>query len=58
MEYNASTVKYRFWFVETRETARLLAEHTPEEAQRIAYEEKAYTSPIRKHICLLNILCN
>lgn len=42
MEYNASTVKYRFWFVETRETARLLAEHTPEEAQRIAYEGNLY----------------
>lgn len=42
MEYNASTVKYRFWFVETRETARLLAEHTPEETQRIAYEGNLY----------------
>lgn len=42
MEYSASTVKYRFWFVETRETARLLAEYTPEEAQRIAYEGNLY----------------
>ncbi len=28
MEYNASATKHLFWFVETRETARLLGNHS------------------------------
>lgn len=42
MEYNASATKYLFWFVETRETARLLNAHTMEEVRDIVIEDNLY----------------
>ena len=33
MEYNASATKHLFWFVETRETARLLGNHSMDEVK-------------------------
>ena len=41
-EYSASGVKHLLWFVETRETARLLQEKTPEEVRSIVLEENIY----------------
>ncbi|MCI8280841.1 MAG: DUF1819 family protein [Lachnospiraceae bacterium] len=46
MEYNASATKYLFWFVETRETARLLETHSMDQArQRIIEENFISRSP-------------
>ncbi len=42
MEYNASATKYLFWFVETRETARLLNAHTMDEVKDIVIEDNLY----------------
>ena len=42
MEYSASAMKYSFWFVETRETARMLTDHSPEEVRGIVIEENVY----------------
>ena len=42
MEYNASATKQLFWFVETRETARLLGSHSMDEARRIVIDENLY----------------
>ncbi len=42
MEYNASATKYLFWFVETRETARLLGNHTMDEVRQIVIDENLY----------------
>ena len=42
MEYSASAMKYSFWFVETRETARMLIDHSPEEVRGIVIEENVY----------------
>ena len=42
MEYNASATKYLFWFVETRETARLLNAHTMDEVRDIVIEDNLY----------------
>ena len=41
-DYNASSVKYNFWFVETRETARLLSVHTMDEIRQIVIDENLY----------------
>lgn len=42
MEYNASATKYLFWFVETRETARLLGTRSMDEVRQIVIEENLY----------------
>ncbi len=42
MEYNASATKYLFWFVETRETARLLGNHSMDKVRQIVLEENLY----------------
>lgn len=42
MEYNASATKYLFWFVETRETARLLGNHSMDEVRQIVIDENLY----------------
>ncbi|MBQ8665326.1 MAG: DUF1819 family protein [Lachnospiraceae bacterium] len=42
MEYNASATKHLFWFVETRETARLLESHTMDEVRQIVIDENLY----------------
>lgn len=41
-EYNASAVKHLFWFVETRETARLLGNHSMDEVRQIVIDENLY----------------
>ena len=38
MEYSASAVKYRLWFVETRETARMLQNVSAEEVRNVSQE--------------------
>ena len=42
MEYNASATKHLFWFVETRETARLLGSHSMDEVRQIVIDENLY----------------
>ena len=42
MEYNASATKHLFWFVETRETARLLGTHSKDEVRQIAIKKNLY----------------
>ena len=42
MDYNASSTKHLFWFVETRETARLLGSHTMDEVRQIVIDENIY----------------
>ncbi len=42
MDYNASATKHLFWFVETRETARLLGNHTMDEVRQIVIDENLY----------------
>lgn len=42
MEYNASATKHLFWFVETRETARLLGNHSMDEVRQIVIDENLY----------------
>ncbi|MBR3244377.1 MAG: DUF1819 family protein [Parasporobacterium sp.] len=42
MDYSASSVKYSFWFVETRETARLLKDRTLDETRIYICEENIY----------------
>ncbi len=42
MEYNASATKHLFWYVETRETARLFAAHTMDEIKQIVIDDNLY----------------
>lgn len=42
MEYKASAVKHLFWFVEAKETARLLEAHAMEEVREIVLRENLY----------------
>ena len=41
-EYKASAVKHLFWFVEAKETARLLEAHAMEEVREIVLRENLY----------------
>jgi len=50
MEYSASGVKYLLWFVETRETARLLKDHSPDEVREMALNENIYQQKDRSRI--------
>lgn len=50
MEYSASGVKYLLWFMETRETVRLLKDHSPEEARERVLEENIYQQKDRRRI--------
>ena len=42
MEYNASATKHLFWFVEIRETARLLGNHSMDEVKQIVIDKNLY----------------
>lgn len=42
MDYSTGIVSKLFWFVETRETAKLLQNHTYEEIRKMAIEENIY----------------
>lgn len=50
MEYSASGVKYLLWFVETRETARMLKEYSPDEIREMALNENIYQQKDRSRI--------
>ncbi len=50
MEYNASATKHLFWFVETRETARLLGNHSMDEVRRIIIDENLYRQKSRARL--------
>ena len=50
MEYSASGVKYLLWFMETRETACLLKDHSPEEVRELVLEENIYQQKDRRRI--------
>lgn len=50
MEYSASGVKYLLWFVETRETARLLKDHSPDEVREMVLNENIYQQKDRSRI--------
>ena len=42
MEYSAGNVSNRFWFVETKETARLLQNNSMEEVKQIVIDQNLY----------------
>ena len=42
MEYSAGNVSNLLWFVEMRETAKLLQNHDVQEVQRMVVEENIY----------------
>ena len=42
MEYSASATKHLFWFVETRETARLLGTKSMDEVRQNVIEDNLY----------------
>lgn len=42
MEYSAASVKFLLWFVETRETLKLLKEHNIDEVRNIVVENNVY----------------
>ena len=42
MDYNASATKHLFWFVETKETARLLGNYSMDEIKQIVIDENLY----------------
>lgn len=50
MEYIASAVKYRLWFVETRETARMLQNCSAEEVRNTVIRENIYQQRDRSRI--------
>ena len=50
MEYNASAVKHLLWFVETRETIRLLQKYTSEEAKKRIIEDNIYQQKDRSRL--------
>ena len=61
MEYNASATKHLFWYVETRETARLFAIHTMDEIKQIViddnlYQQKSDSRLINEFSCIRNRL--
>lgn len=50
MEYSASSVKYLLWFMETRETTRLLKDHSPEKVRELVLEQNIYQQKDRRRI--------
>lgn len=42
MEYSAASVKFLLWYIETKETAKLLREHSFEEIRQMVVEENLY----------------
>lgn len=50
MDYSASGVKYLLWFMETRETVRLLKDHSPEEVRQMVLEKNIYQQKDRRRI--------
>lgn len=57
MEYSASATKHLFWFVEMRETARLLENHSMEEVRQMIkdgnlYQQKSQARLINEFGCI------
>lgn len=50
MEYSAGSVKYLLWFIETRETARLLKDHSPDEVKSMVLSENIYQQKDRSRL--------
>lgn len=50
MEYSASATKHLFWFVETKETARLLEDYTMDEVRQIIINENLYQQKSRARL--------
>ncbi|MCI8658744.1 MAG: DUF1819 family protein [Lachnospiraceae bacterium] len=50
MEYSAGATKHLFWFVETRETARLLRDHSTDEVRTIILDENLYQQKSRARL--------
>lgn len=50
MEYSASSVKYLLWFVETRETARLMKDHSPDDVREMVLTDNVYQQKDRSRI--------
>lgn len=50
MDYNASAVKYLFWFVETRETEKLLEEYSVERVKEKVIDKNLYQQKSRSRI--------
>ncbi|MDE7414995.1 MAG: DUF1819 family protein [Lachnospiraceae bacterium] len=50
MEYSASATKHLFWFVETRETARLLERYCMDEVRQIVIDENLYQQKSRARL--------
>lgn len=50
MEYSASSVKYLLWFVEMRETIRLLQDHSMEEVRQIVIDQNIYQQKAQSRI--------
>ena len=50
MEYSASSVKYLLWFVEMRETIRLLQDHSMEEVRQMVIDQNIYQQKLRSRI--------
>ena len=50
MEYSAGGVKYLLWFVETRETIKLLQNHDVDEVKKIVIDENIYQQKARSRI--------
>lgn len=48
MEYNAASVKFLLWHVETKETAKLLQEHSFDEIRRMVLEDNIYQQKSRE----------
>ena len=61
MEYSASATKHLFWFVETKETARLLGNHSIDEVRQIViddnlYQQKSNSRLINEFGCIMRRL--
>ena len=48
MEYNAASVKFLLWHVETKETAKLLQDHSFDEIRRMVLEDNIYQQKSRE----------
>lgn len=50
MEYSAGSVKYLFWFMETKETVRLLQDHNIDEVHDIVLQDNVYQQKAENRI--------
>ena len=50
MEYSASSVKYLLWFMETKDTVRLLQNHSMTELREIILQENVYQQKSKNRI--------